>query len=46
MEAIGVADLLQVLEGGAYVGFIAGAIFAVIAAAACVIPRQSSQGRM
>jgi hypothetical protein len=29
-EAIGVVDLLQVLEGAAYVGFIAGAIFAVI----------------
>jgi hypothetical protein len=30
LEAIGVVDILQVLEGLAYVGFIAGAIFAVI----------------
>jgi len=29
-EAIGVVDILQVLEGGAYVGFIFGAIFAVL----------------
>ncbi len=29
-EEIGLVDLLQVLEGAAYVGFIAGAIFAVI----------------
>jgi hypothetical protein len=29
-EAIGVVDILQVLEGAAYVGFIAGAIFAVM----------------
>jgi len=29
-EAIGVVEVLQVLEGLAYVGFIAGAIFAVI----------------
>jgi len=29
-EAIGVVDMLQVLEGAAYVGFIAGAIFAVM----------------